>query len=213
MAAALRIGRAIAGARPSWTFVMHAPKRAGLARNLATLLTGLCVASCAHDPSDRVTGECSVTLIGKCSSKQVTSDLSESDKAALVSLQNRKVGITINDALKAAEASLKANQFEQVSIDSSGALVQGEKNHKIADRGHQMLQAVINAKLPMLKGKPDHETTRALVTVHAVSGVTAVHAEFITTIWDSKGDSKTRVVTDPQVYNSFFAKFADNSPR
>ncbi|MFK5065658.1 hypothetical protein, partial [Klebsiella pneumoniae] len=67
-----------------------------------------------------------MTLIGKCSSKQVTSDLSESDKAALVSLQNRKVGITINDALKAAEASLKANQFEQVSIDSSGALVQGE---------------------------------------------------------------------------------------
>ncbi len=65
----------------------------------------------------------------------------------------------------------------------------------------------------MLRAKPDHETTRALVTVHALSGVTAVHAEFITTIWDSKGDSKTRVVTDPQVYNSFFAKFADNSPR
>jgi hypothetical protein len=192
---------------------MHAPKRADLARNIATLLAAMCVASCAHDPSDRVTGECSVTLLGKCSSKQVTNDLSESDRAALVPLQNRKVVLTIGDALKAAEASLKANEFEQVSIDTSGALVEGEKNHKIADRGHQMLQAVINAKMPILRGKPDHETTRALVTVHAVAGATAVHAQFVTTVWDSKGDSKTHVVTDPQIYNSFFAKFADNSPR
>jgi len=52
------------------------------------------------------------------------------------------------------------------------------------------------------------------VTVHhSVSGATAVHAEFVSTVWDSKGDSKTRTVTDPQVYNSFFAKFADNLPR
>jgi hypothetical protein len=192
---------------------MYAPKRAGLARNVATLLAGMCLTSCAHDPSDRVTGECSVALIGKCSSKQVTNDLSETDKAALVPLQNRKVGLTVTDALKAAEASLKANEFEQVSIDTSGALVEGEKNHKIADRGHQVLRAVLNAKLPILHGKPDHETTRALVTVHAISGSTAVHAEFVATVWDSKGDSKTHVVTDPQVYNSFFAKFADNSPR
>lgn len=190
---------------------MHPMKRSDLPRSLATLLASMCVAACAHNPSDRVTGECKVTLIGKCSSRQVSSELSAADKAALPPLQNRRVGITVRDALSAAEASLKANGFEQVTVDRAGALIQGEKNRKLTERGGQILQAVLNAKLPMLRGRPDHETTRALLTVHADGSSAAVHAEFVVTVWDSKGDAKTRVATDPQLYNTFFARFADNS--
>jgi hypothetical protein len=189
---------------------MRALKRAGLPRSIATLLAAMSVAGCAHNSSDRVTGECKVALIGKCSSRQVSSDLTEAEKAALVSLQNRRVNIAVRDALSAAEASLKANGYEQVSVDTSGALVQGEKNRKLAERGSQIVQAVLNSKLPMLHGRPDHETTRALVTVHPDTGAVVIHAEFVTTVWDSKGDAKTRMATDAQSYNTFFAHLADN---
>lgn len=50
-------------------------------------------------------------------------------------------------------------------------------------------------------------------TVRAVTGAVAVHAEFVSTVRDSKGDSKIHVVADPQVSNAFVTKFADNSPR
>lgn len=199
---------------PLQALPMHTMKRRDLPRGLATLFASMSVAACAHhDPADHVTGECKVALIGKCSSTQVETALSATDKATLEPLQNRRVGLTVKEALTAAEASLKANGFEQLTTDYAGALVQGEKNRKLTDRGSQILHAVINAKLPMLHGRPDHETTRALVTVHAEGASAAVHAEFVVTVWDSKGDAKTKAATDPQVYNTFFARFAENSRR
>lgn len=188
-------------------------KPPGMLRHAATLLAGVCLAACAHDTTDRVTGECKVAVIGKCSSRQAGTPLSDADKAALPALQNRRIGQGAREALSAADASLKANGFEQVVVDQAGALVQGEKNQKLAERSSQILRAVLNAKAPILPGRPDHETTRALITVHDDGGATAIHAEFVRTVWDSKGDAKTRIVTDPDVYNGFFAKLADNLHR
>ena len=96
-------------------------KPSGMLRHATTLLAGVCLAACAHDTTDRVTGECKVAVIGKCSSRQAETPLSDADKAALLALQNRRIAQGTREALGAADASLKANGFEQVVVDQAGA--------------------------------------------------------------------------------------------
>ena len=175
----------------------------------AIALATACLAGCAHKAAnERVTGECAIALVGKCSSKQVTTDLTTAEQAQLAPLQNRRIGLPLARALSAAEAALKADGYEQVTVNAAAGLVQGEQNRSLSSQGSKLVRAVLNAKLPMLRGKPDHETTRALVTVQPSGGAALVHVEFVTTVWDSKGDAKTRVATEPATYNGFFARIS-----
>ena len=168
-----------------------------------------CLAGCAHKAAnERVTGDCAIALVGKCSSKQVTTDLTSAEQAQLAPLQTRRFGLAPAQALSAAQAALKADGYEQVSANAAAGLVQGEKNRSLSSQGAKLVRAVLNAKLPMLRGKPDHETTRALVTVQPQGGAVTVHVEFVVTVWDSKGDAKTRMATEPAAYNSFFARIS-----
>ncbi len=72
---------------------MHTMKRRDLPRGLATLFASMSVAACAHhDPADHVTGECKVALIGKCSSTQVETALSATDKTTLAPIAKSPSG-------------------------------------------------------------------------------------------------------------------------
>ena len=182
------------------------PLMRSIPHGAAIALATACLAGCAHKAAnERVTGDCTITLVGKCSSKQVTTDLTDVEKATLAPLQTRRIGLPVAQALSAAVAALKADGYEQVVVNAAAGLVQGEKNRSLSSQGSKLVRAVLNAKLPMLRGKPDHETTRAVVTVQPHGGAALVHAEFVTTVWDSKGDARTRMATEPAVYNSFFA--------
>ncbi|MEW6640948.1 MAG: hypothetical protein AB1586_10625 [Pseudomonadota bacterium] len=175
----------------------------------AVALAAACLAGCAHKAAtERVTGDCAIALVGKCSSKQVTTDLTAAEQAQLAPLQTRRVSQSVAQALAAAAAALKSDGYEQVTVNAAAGLVQGEKNHSLSSQGSKLVRAVLNAKLPMLRGKPDHETTRALVTAQPHGGAAMVHVEFVTTVWDSKGDAKTRIATEPATYNGFFARMS-----
>ncbi|MFG3756565.1 hypothetical protein, partial [Klebsiella pneumoniae] len=106
---------------------------------------------------------------------QVTTDLTSAEQAQLAPLQTRRFGLAPAQALSAAQAALKADGYEQVSANAAAGLVQGEKNRSLSSQGAKLVRAVLNAKLPMLRGKPDHETTRALVTVQPQGGAVTVH--------------------------------------
>ncbi|MBR1216591.1 hypothetical protein JQ557_01205 [Bradyrhizobium sp. U87765 SZCCT0131] len=176
-------------------------------------IAAACLAGCAHKATnERVTGECSVALVGKCSSKQVTTDLTDAEKAQLAPLQTRRLGMSVMRALSAAQAALKADGYEQVSVNTTAGLVQAEKSHSLSSQGSKLVRAVLNAKMPMLRAKPDHETTRALVTVQPSGDAAMVHVEFVTTVWDSKGDAKTHMATEPDTYNGFFARMHGARP-
>jgi hypothetical protein len=173
------------------------------------LLAFIALAGCSHDPAERVTGDCTIKLLGKCSSKQITVDLTDAEKATLAGLQNRPAAAPAPRAVPAAGAVLTALGFDPVSVDAANGLVQGERDRSLVSRGRQMLRAVLKSKIAALPGKPDHESTRALVTVRPAAHGSAVHVEFVTTEWDSNGDAKTHTVTDAAPYDEFYKSLSD----
>ena len=56
-----------------------------------------------------------------------------------------------------------------------------------------------------LPGKPDHQSLEALITLRPAAGGQGVwlRARFQRTIWDSNGDSRTKQVSEPEVYRDF----------
>jgi hypothetical protein len=134
----------------------------------------------------------------------VTRDLTDEQAGTLAPVQNRRLAaMRPGEALEASSAALTRIGFKPVTVDPAFGLVQGQADKVMVEEWRRAVRAILKAKLP-LPGKPDHQATRALIVVRPDGAGAALHAEFITTIWDSNGDSRTAMETEPAIYESFF---------
>ena len=87
-------------------------------------------------------------------------------------------------------------------------------------KSRQLLRGVLATKIGMLPAKPDHEYTAALVSIRSGErGGVLIRLRLKTTVWDSKGDSKTQTVVAREAYDGLFSRIQDelaskeNAPR
>jgi hypothetical protein len=181
-------------------------------------LAGLVCAACAlsfagcktPNPQARVTGDSGRTGLVRISSKQTTIDLTTAEAAALARIQQRAYpASTLRAAGDAGAAALRALEFEPVTLDADGALVEGERNRVVGDRAREAIRAIFKAKGIPLSARTDHESARALLLVRpGAAGGVSVWARFTVTQWDTNGDAVTTTVTDPAFYDAFFQRLA-----
>lgn len=173
---------------------------------LALLLAVLpAVAQQEPDKTQRTTGSGGHFL--KYSSTQVTAELAPEQATQLALLQSRRCGAHRTNALvNASAASLSALKFSPIEVTADVGLVKGEHDEILISHAHEVLRGVLKMKVPFLPSKPDHQSTQALVIVHPDLAGDIVHLELIRTIWDSGGNAKTAMLTDPASYQQFFAR-------
>lgn len=174
------------------------------------LALALACAGCAKNPNERVTGDAGRML--RVSSKQITVDLDEAQRAELARLQDRRIGAVGGArALAAGADALTAMGFAPVKSDAEVLLVEGERNRIVGNRWRAAIRALIKAKGIPLRGKPDHESMRALISIRPSPGEgTLVRARFDLTVWDTNGDSRTTTVLDGALYACFFERLDDS---
>ncbi|MCP3021498.1 hypothetical protein [Cupriavidus basilensis] len=114
---------------------------------------------------------------------------------------------SVRAALQACQAALEAQGYTRLEADPSFGLVQGVLNERLVSTGREVLRGVLKAKMG-LPGKPDHQTTEALIALgpSPSPGDVLVRVRLRVTVWDSNGDSRSTIVVDPQAYRNFFAK-------
>ncbi|WP_323122781.1 hypothetical protein [Burkholderia alba] len=187
----------------SLSFVL--PTRRG--RYLLCAAMAMGVAACkAPDPQARVTGDAGPSHLLRLSSKQTTIDLTNAERASLVRVQQRTFASSTPAAAAAAgEVALRALEFEPVTVDAGGSLVEGERNRVVGDRAHEAIRAIFKAKGVPLSARTDHESAHALLLMRPLAGGgVSVWARFTVTQWNTNGDSTTTTVTDPAFYAGFF---------
>lgn len=171
-------------------------------------------AGCATDknPNERVTGDSGSKLL-KLSSKQITVDLDDKERASLAQVQDKLFSSLSGTAAVAASASaLEGMGFKPVKADPEVFLVEGQLDKVIGVRWREAIRAIFKSKGIPLSAKPDHQSVNAVISVRpGMSGrETLVRARFTVTIWDTSGDSKTTTVTDREMYDKFFAKLGQS---
>lgn len=169
------------------------------------------LAACGTTPSnERVTGSGGTGL--RYSSRQVTVDLTDSERHTLATLRDRAYPDTTPErAIKAVAAVLGADGYAPVTTETDTGLVQAGRSEVLVPTWREVLRGVLKTKLGMLPAKPDHQYTAALISVRAAAdGQGAlVRARFDNTVWDSNGDSKTQTVVDRTAYDAFFTRLAE----
>jgi hypothetical protein len=167
------------------------------------------VAGCANgakdqDANERVTG--SGGKMVRYSSRQVTVDLTPAEQSELNQVRERGFpDATPAHALQAVAAALKASGYAPVTTDTPAAIVEGGRSEVLIAKWREVLRGVLKSKVGMLPAKPDHQYTTALVSVRADGqGGATVRARFDNTVWDSNGDSQSKTVIAPSMYDDFF---------
>jgi hypothetical protein len=189
--------------------------RYGLA---CVMLSLLCACADNTKANERVTGDCHA-LMTHCSSRQSTVDLSDTERIALKSLQERMfAGLSASETVTASASALKTLGYTVTSTDSQAGVVHAELNKVVATKGQRRGRALVKlvsaaTGVPIrgshLQG-PDHESIHALALTRPGPGTqaTVVRIEFETTVVDSKGNSETSTPTDSKPYSEFFNAFA-----
>ncbi|MBV8657729.1 MAG: hypothetical protein JO142_07900 [Burkholderiales bacterium] len=179
-----------------------------LVRSAALAGLSALIAGCAAHPNERVTGDGGSALL-RVSSRQVTVDLTDAERDALSHIQDHTLGnIGGKQALTATVATLGKMGFDPVKADQEMSLVEGERNRIVGERWRAAIRALLKAKGLPLRGKPDHESIHALISVRPDQtgpGTTLVRARFDVTVWDTNGDSRTTTLQQEAVYQCFFA--------
>lgn len=164
----------------------------------------------APDPNERVTGSGGTTV--KYSSRQVSVDLTDSERTALAAMRDRSFpGATREKVLTAVAAALKSGGYAPVTVDTDTALVEAGRSEVLVPKWREVLRGVLKTRIGMLPAKPDHQYTAALVSVRAAEGGrgVVVRARFDNTVWDSNGDARTKTVLAREDYDAFFGKVGE----
>ena len=155
-------------------------------------------------PPERVTGAGGSML--RYSSKQTTIELTPAERAAVDQVRVRAYPASDAAQLRdACAAALKAAGYEQVAGDAATDIVTGERHQKLVGRSREALRGLLKSQGPPTAPS---RTTRA-PTPSSSSAATAPRRVWIglnSTIWDSNGDAKSRVVTDAAAYQDLFAR-------
>ncbi|MGQ5522588.1 hypothetical protein ACUHMQ_04925 [Chitinimonas sp. PSY-7] len=177
------------------------------------LFTHLAIATltvaCAHkNPNERVTGNGGNRLL-RVSSHQVTVDLTQEERQALAKVQDRHIiSASELDVVNASVVALSKMGFAPVKADTDLQQIEGERNKVVSIRWRMAIRAMLKAKGIPLKGKPDHESIRAFVSIRPgkPADVPLVRARFDITVWDTNGDSRTTTIHDGAIYTCFFSQ-------
>jgi hypothetical protein len=162
------------------------------------------------DPNERVTGSGGTAV--KYSSRQVSEDLTDSERNALAAMRDRSFpGSTREQALTAVAAALKSSGYAPVTVETDTALVEAGRAEVLVPKWREVLRGVLKTRLGMLPAKPDHQYTAALVSVCAAEGGqgVVVRVRFDNTVWDSNGDARTKTVLARDEYEAFFGKVGE----
>ena len=102
-------------------------------------------------------------------------------------------------------AALKAAGYEQVAGDAATDIVTGERHQKLVGRSRE-LRGLLKSQGLAYGAKPDHQSTYAQLVIRRDGAQARVWIGLNSTIWDSNGDAKSRVVTDAAAYQDLFAR-------
>jgi hypothetical protein len=178
----------------------------------AALLLSATACSTDKDPNERVTGDSGSKLL-RLSSKQVTVDLNDKERATLTQVQDKLFpSLNGSGAVAASAWALEEMGFKPVKADPEVFLVEAQKDKVIGVRWREAIRAIFKSRGIPLSAKPDHESVNAVISVRpGMSGsATLVRARFTATIWDTAGDSKTTTVTDREIYDKFFLHMGES---
>lgn len=164
-------------------------------------------AACAAD-NEQVVGEGGRLL--RYSSTQVRVELDAAETASYHQARDFYWrGVTVAQALRAGGKALAAMGYGRLEEDADFSLLRAERHEKLVSTSREVLRGLLKMKMG-LPGKPDHQTLEALITLRpAVGGQGAwLRARFQRTIWDSNGDSRSKQVSEPELYRDFFARLS-----
>jgi hypothetical protein len=185
----------------------RAASRRDAAAGILLAALSLSGATCAAD-KEQVVGEGGRIL--RYSSTQVRVEL---DTAETASYQNARDfywrGVSVAQALRAGGQALAAMGYGRLEEDADFSLLRAERHEKLVSTSREVLRGLLKMKMG-LPGKPDHQSIEALVTLRPAAGGQGVwlRARFQRTIWDSNGDSRTKQVSEPELYRDFFARLS-----
>ncbi|WP_434627274.1 hypothetical protein [Chromobacterium sp. CV08] len=113
-------------------------------------------------------------------------------------------------ALQAGREALERLGYKQVDVDADYGVIRAEKDEVLISGTRQMLRGLLRWKLP-LPGKPDHQTTEVLLTLKPGGQPRQVllRANVRQIVWDSNGNSRTLLCSDPAVYRQLFDTLND----
>ncbi|UTH73613.1 hypothetical protein [Chromobacterium sp. IIBBL 290-4] len=116
-------------------------------------------------------------------------------------------GASLSAALQAGRRALQQLGYNRVDIDAEFGVIRAEKDEVLISQARQVLRGLLKLKFP-LPGKPDHQTTELLLTLR--NGAQArqiwLRAQMRQTIWDSNGNSRTLLLSDPASYGQVYDK-------
>lgn len=174
-------------------------------RSAATDATPSTAQQESDKPAEQVTGSGGRHL--RYSSTQVDVGLTDAQRQAFHQARDhRYAGKSIDAVLAAVAATLKQQGYAQISVDHEFHLIEARHDETLIGRSREILRGAMKTRMP-LPARPDHQSTEALIAVATDAGgqATTVRSRFRTTVWDSNGDSKTSVASEPTVYQDFFA--------
>lgn len=172
------------------------------------IFLSLIISGCTHtSPSNqRVTGDCKLTLT-KCSSRQTVIAPTAEEIAGLTAHQVRIYKNTNrSQIMQNAQMALHDLGFAPVRRQDRAAVIEGENSRVLAASWERGLRMATNGGLI---GGSDHSWTVALLVFDEISPDLRVRVELMNTIWDSHGNSETRLIVDPAPYDDLFARIAD----
>lgn len=168
----------------------------------------LTLAACASkNPYERKTGDGGNLL--RHSSSQSRIDLNPQEQAQFAQIRSQIYSHNLaSDWVGLAQKSMKLLEFTAIQIDPVLMHVEAEKNSNVISSWRQIGRALWKTKLP-LPAKPDHTQIKALVTIQPRPAESSmlVSVRFEETVWDSNGDAKSRIITEPDLYHRFFKNY------
>ena len=90
--------------------------------------------------------------------------------------------------------------------DAATDIVTGERHQKLVGRSREALRGLLKSQGLAYGAKPDHQSTYAQLVIRRDGAQARVWIGLNSTIWDSNGDAKSRVVTDAAAYQDLFAR-------
>ncbi|WP_199100271.1 hypothetical protein [Dyella sp. ASV21] len=179
---------------------------------LGVVFAGAVLAQDEAKPNEQVTGTGGRFL--HYSSKQVNVDLTEQDQETLQRVRDHRYAAGLEPALDAVLTTLRDQGYVATSIDRDFHLIEARHDEVLVSKGRETLRGLLKSKMA-LPGKPDHQTTEALVLLMPATDGQGVLARtrFRRTIWDSNGDSRTSVVSEAETYEQFYAALAAHLSR
>ncbi|KAF1003435.1 MAG: hypothetical protein GAK28_04721 [Luteibacter sp.] len=171
---------------------------------LAVALFPLAVLAEDDPPAPQVTGNGGHML--RFSSTQVTVPQTAQERQAFEQSRDHDCASTDPGKVLAAAAAVLTQQgYASVEIDPEFHLIDARHDETLVSMRREIFRGVAKSRGLPLPAKPDHQSTEAFVAVEAEGHGVKVRTRFRVTVWDSKGDARTSIVSDPQVYRDFYA--------